>query len=291
MGFTSNEGKKSSKQEKEEKEKYLLDKHAYSLDTKVRQKKYIIGLYVLFLHIMRRNGYVCIFICTFFMFVVGEVKCWAQDIGVPTAAPMMLIEEDEQEIEYDTYSGSAPVRAHFTSNVKDLGNYVAYYEWRVFESGKEDDPKLLRYDQNIDYEFLESGTFYVRLYVTFIQGLDTIEYKQEDPYSIEVSTSKLEMPNAFSPNGDMQNDVYRAKEGYQSIVSFHAYIFNRWGKKLYEWNNIEGGWDGTYNGKKVKDGVYFCWVKAKGADGKKYSIKTDVNLLSGNGEKDTTTGD
>ena len=230
------------------------------------------------------------FICTFFFFI-GRGKCWSQNEEVPTAVPIMLIEADNQDVEYDTYSGSAPVRAHFTSNVKELDNYVAYYEWRVFESGKENDPKLLRYDQNIDYEFLESGTFYVRLYVTFIQGLDTIEYKQEDPFSIEVSTSKLEMPNAFSPNGDMQNDVYKAKEDYQSIVSFHACIFNRWGKKLYEWNDIEGGWDGTYHGKKVKDGVYFCWVKAKGADGKNYSIKTDVNLLSGNGEKDTAIGD
>ena len=41
------------------------------------------------------------------------------------------------------------------------------------------------------------------------------------------------------------------------------------------------GWDGTYRGKPVKEGVYFCLVKAKGADGVVYNIKRDVNLLRG----------
>ncbi|MDO4801786.1 MAG: gliding motility-associated C-terminal domain-containing protein, partial [Prevotellaceae bacterium] len=40
-------------------------------------------------------------------------------------------------------------------------------------------------------------------------------------------------------------------------------------------------WDGTHNGKDVKQGVYFMLCKAKGADGRTYTIKTDVNLLRG----------
>ena len=89
------------------------------------------------------------------------------------------------------------------------------------------------------------------------------------------------MPNAFSPNGDGINDVYKAKDGYQSIIEFHAYIFNRWGQQLYSWDNPADGWDGKFHGKDVKQGVYFVLVKAKGADGIKYNIKRDVNLLRG----------
>ena len=98
--------------------------------------------------------------------------------------------------------------------------------------------------------------------------------------STVVLTSTLVMPNAFSPNNDRINDVYKVKS-YQNIVEFHAYIFNRWGQKLYDWTNIEEGWDGKYRGNDVKQGTYFVLVKAKGADGQTYNIRKDVNLLRG----------
>ena len=128
------------------------------------------------------------------------------------------------------------------------------------------------------------------LYAIFTRGDDTIEYTDEywstaDPISVSISESKLEMPNAFSPNGDGINDIYKAKDGYQSLVEFHAYIFNRWGQKLFEWTDPSQGWDGTYNGKDVKQGVYFVLVKAKGADGRTFTIRRDVNLLRGYTEK------
>ena len=98
--------------------------------------------------------------------------------------------------------------------------------------------------------------------------------------STDVLTSILVMPNTFTPNNDQINDVYKVKS-YQNIVEFHAYIFNRWGQKLYEWTNLEGGWDGTYRGNDVKQGTYLLLVKAKGADGQDYNIRKDVNLLRG----------
>ena len=62
--------------------------------------------------------------------------------------------------------------------------------------------------------------------------------------STVVLTSTLTMPNAFSPNHDDINDIYKVKQ-YQNIVEFRATIFNRWGQKLYEWTKIDEGWDGT----------------------------------------------
>lgn len=92
--------------------------------------------------------------------------------------------------------------------------------------------------------------------------------------------SKLVMPNAFTPNGDGHNDVYKAKE-YKNLSEFRAYIFIRWGQKLYEWSDPAGGWDGTHNGHDVKDGVYYVLVKARGNDDVIYNIRKDVNLLRG----------
>ena len=97
----------------------------------------------------------------------------------------------------------------------------------------------------------------------------------------EVTTvSKLSFPNAFSPNGDGKNDQFMAKE-CENIAEFHAYIFNRWGQKLFDWTDSADGWDGTHNGTPVNEGVYFLLCKAKGTDGKTYNIRKDVNLLRG----------
>ena len=96
--------------------------------------------------------------------------------------------------------------------------------------------------------------------------------------------SKLVMPNTFTPNGDGHNDIFKAKE-YRNLSEFHAYIFNRWGQKLYEWTDPAEGWDGTYHGSEVKTGVYFVLVKAHGTDDVIYNIRKDVNLLRGDEQR------
>ena len=204
---------------------------------------------------------------------------------IPTISPTATFTTDEGEETATTISGSAPLTARFYANAENTGSWTAHYEWR-FTMAEENDPYLIRYEENTEYTFTKAGSHKIELYATFTQGNDTVAYTQEywadsEPIRVTISESKLEMPNAFSPNGDGINDMYKAKSGYQSLVEFHAYIFNRWGQKLDEWTNPADGWDGTYNGKDVKEGVYYVLVKAKGADGRKYNIKRDVNLLRG----------
>ena len=62
---------------------------------------------------------------------------------------------------------------------------------------------------------------------------------------------------------------------------FRAIVFSRWGKKLYEWNDPAGGWDGRSGGSDVPDGAYYLNIEARGADGKNYHIKKTINLLRG----------
>ena len=47
------------------------------------------------------------------------------------------------------------------------------------------------------------------------------------------------------------------------------------------------GWDGKYNGKLVPSGVYYYVIKARGADGKEYNLKGDINIINYNGVKNT----
>ena len=206
----------------------------------------------------------------------------------PSINPIAIVQTSDGEEEVTSYSGSAPLTVTFNANAENYSGWTSYFEWR-FTHEEDQTPYMIRYEENTTYTFTKAGTHYVTLFATFTQGNDTIAFEQDywdevGAMTISTSESKLDMPNAFSPNGDGINDVYKAKEGYQSLTEFHAYIFNRWGQKLFEWTDPSEGWDGTYKGKPVKQGVYFVLVEAKGADGRKYNIRKDVNLLRGYNE-------
>jgi gliding motility-associated-like protein len=212
-----------------------------------------------------------------------------------SVAPTATYTDDEHNV-VDTesdFTAQAPLDVTFRANPSDMGSHTPAYEWHFRKDGVNEE-LLVRYEENTQYTFTESGTFRVTLKTRLTDDateLDSVTIK------VTISESHLEMPNAFSPNGDGTNDRYGAKGAndpnssgrYKSIVSFHAWIFNRWGQKLYEWTDVSGSWDGTYNGKPVKDGVYYVLVKAKGADGREYNIRRDVNLMRSFTERTSST--
>ena len=184
--------------------------------------------------------------------------------------------------ESSSIGGQAPLLVNFYANPSGMGDNIPSYEWHFRMQGEEKD-FMVRYEENTDYTFTTAGTTNVTLYVTINNGETEVDSLT---FVVTVQDSKLTFPNAFSPNGDQDNQIYKAKE-CQSIIEFHAYIFNRWGQKLYEWTDPNEGWDGTYRGNPVKEGVYFLLCRAKGADGHEYNIRKDVNLLRGFLEGDT----
>lgn len=205
----------------------------------------------------------------------------AAQTALPSANPVMVyVDDDGLEVEETQYDGSAPFSATFKARPENVGDYTPLYEWR-FTRDSEENPFLIRYDEETTYDFNKSGSYTIELLISFVQGNDTIQYTMDAPFTVTISESKLEVPNAFTPNGDGVNDVFRVKEGYQSIVSFKAMVFSRWGKKLYEWTDPSGGWDGRSGGHDVPDGAYYLNIQARGADGRNYNIKKVINLLRG----------
>ncbi len=68
------------------------------------------------------------------------------------------------------------------------------------------------------------------------------------------------VPNAFTPNGDGKNDVFRfIAAGMQRIDFFRVY--NRWGQLVFSTQTSNPGWDGTVGGKAQPSGVYVWMVK------------------------------
>ncbi len=211
---------------------------------------------------------------------VLPVPAAAED-DVPGVKPVMTVTNPKgEEDSSGAYDGEAPAKAVFTANPENVGDYDVRYEW-IFLKTETQDTLFVRYEENTAYDFNESGSFMVILKVTFDNGTLVYEYDDLTPFTLKISESVLNVPNAFTPNGDGYNDVFKVKDDYKSIISFEATVFNRYGRKLFSWNDLEGGWDGTFNGSNVPDGAYYLYIKAKGADGKNYDIKKTINLLRG----------
>lgn len=88
---------------------------------------------------------------------------------------------------------------------------------------------------------------------------------QETATSIEIpeddSDNSVFIPNIFSPNKDGQNDRLFVYSPENNFKSFSFAIYNRWGEKVFETNNIEEGWDGVYKKQLAPVGVYIYTLK------------------------------
>ena len=89
-----------------------------------------------------------------------------------------------------------------------------------------------------------------------IKAMDKLSYCfNTDSVKITV-VNKLDIPNAFSPNGDGINDQWRI-EGLELYPYAVVSVFTRGGQKIGEWRNYKNNpWNGTYNGKPVPVGTY-----------------------------------
>ncbi len=86
------------------------------------------------------------------------------------------------------------------------------------------------------------------------------------------------VPNAFTPNGDGQNDIFRAiPAGLANTTYFR--VFNRYGVVMFETNQYLKGWDGTFNGKPQPAGVYVWMIAGTDKDFKKIELNGTVNLI------------
>lgn len=72
--------------------------------------------------------------------------------------------------------------------------------------------------------------------------------------------SWMYVPNVFSPNGDSNNDTFRAftSDEVSEVLEYRLQVFDRWGGRVFESKDLSKGWDGIMNGSVGNSGV-FAW--------------------------------
>ncbi len=86
------------------------------------------------------------------------------------------------------------------------------------------------------------------------------------------------IPNAFSPNGDGNNDVFRARGKYLREVEIE--IFDRWGELIFKGSGDEfTNWDGTFRGKALPPDSYAYRVNVQCEDSDRYTQQGNINII------------
>lgn len=94
---------------------------------------------------------------------------------------------------------------------------------------------------------------------------------------IEEVESVIGIPTAFSPNNDTHNDVLFVRGS--GITSFTLMIYNRYGEKVFESNDLSIGWDGNHKGQPENTGVFAYYLEYEYINGEKGSLKGNITLV------------
>lgn len=101
----------------------------------------------------------------------------------------------------------------------------------------------------------ESITYYVT-------GIDTNGCVANDVVRVNVVPNYIAfIPNAFTPNGDGNNDFFEVFGNKEAWKQFEVEVYDRWGEKVFESNDMNFKWDGTYKGTMMNPGVLVYTVK------------------------------
>lgn len=110
--------------------------------------------------------------------------------------------------------------------------------------------------------------------VKAVSNTGVISYSNTD---FAKGRSSLFVPNAFTPNNDGHNNVFKIVGAY--IKEYELNIYNRYGEKIFTSHSLDDSWDGRYKNETAQEGAYLVVINAKGLDYKAHNYSGTVTLL------------
>ncbi len=156
---------------------------------------------------------------------------------------------------------------NFIDQSTDSWSYIDSWSWD-FMDGYTDSLAI------VSHEYEAIGIYDVFLQIENIHGcVDTISKK------VEISNFIIHIPNCFTPQGDNLNERFISKG--IGINEYLLTIYSRWGELIYSTNDMQYGWDGTYQstGVQCPQGVYVYDVQIVDDFGDIHRFVGDVTLI------------
>ena len=124
------------------------------------------------------------------------------------------------------------------------------------------------------HTFLDTGKFQVT--VIAYNDVGCSDSVTVGPYII-VPADLIFIPNAFTPNNDGRNDVFRIYG--KTIMETDLKIFDRWGELVYSGDGYKDGWNGTFKNQQLNSGVFVYRAVITKNSGTKVILQGDLNLI------------
>lgn len=159
--------------------------------------------------------------------------------------------------------------------------YADFYNWD-FGDG------TISTEEGPTHLYTEVGIYDVVLEVATVNGCTDRMVKPAG--SVVRGEGEIVYPNAFKPNmggpsggyfnnrtSEEKNEIFHPL--WEGVRDYKLEIYNRWGEKLFESNDVNIGWDGYHNNELCQQGVYIWKVTGTYNNGEPFSLAGDVTLL------------
>lgn len=161
-----------------------------------------------------------------------------------------------------------------TISFYDLSSNAYYWDWNFGEPSSSSNTST---DANPQHSYGSAGTFTITLIVESMYGCT--DTTSQDVFIRQ--DFSLYVPNAFTPNGDGDNDDFNAEGTGVDLNNFQMYIYDRWGELVFQTNDFYEAWDGrVMHGDKIAPIAVYSWIiYVKDLNGEPYSFIGRVTLV------------
>jgi len=158
---------------------------------------------------------------------------------------------------------SVPISIQFVNQSKDAD----YFEWDFGDGQTSSDP-------NPFHNYTHAGKYKVSLKAYTNNGCENTVSMND---LVLLNPGTLLVPNSFSPNGDGINDEFNVN--ITNLKKFNLNIFNRYGEKIFNTNNIFNSWNGYWHNQPVPVGAYFYQITATDLFNKEQKYSGSITLI------------
>ncbi len=196
------------------------------------------------------------------VFLTNDFGCelsLTQTVAVSTLEDMVIIPERDTIFRGE----STPI------NIVPVGDYTV--TWEI-------SPTLQSMSGFEQIAMPEETTTYTVTLTDDATGCSVVQEVTVFVRDVTCAEPNIFFPNAFSPNGDGNNDVLFVRGN--GLESIYFAIYNRWGELVFESNSQDIGWDGTFNGEVVETDVYGYVLRVNCFGGEVFETQGNVTVLN-----------